>query len=346
MAQKKINPADVLVGLGLLAVVGYLDYATGYQLTLSVFYLLPILFVLRRMGRSWAFVMAVLAAAVWLLADMAAGERYADKLTPIWNMGIRFSMFLLVIVLFSARDELREMVEQRTEKLREEIRERNRLEQEILEIAEGEQRRIGHDLHDSLGQQLTATALAGKVLAKKLADKSIAEAAAAGRLVAMTEEAIELTRKLARSLHPVELEANGLPDALQNLAANVSTAFNVSCRFACAGPVELAGIEAQTHLYRIAQEAVSNAVRHGRARKIVISLEGLGETRLLAITDDGAGLPADARAKKGMGLRIMDYRARMVGATFDIQNLPAGGVRAVCILNPRQPATEINSDEN
>lgn len=338
--------ANVLLGLGLLAVVGYLDFITGYQITFSAFYLLPILFGLRYVGRGFAFAMAVMAIMVWLVADVAAGDRYRDYLTPIWNMGILLSFFLLVIILFSARDELRELVEQRTEKLQQEIRERVRLEKELLEAGEREQRRIGHDLHDSLGQHLTATALAGKVLAKKLADKSVAESAAANRVVAMVEESIELTRKLARSLHPIELQANGLADALQNLAANISKAFNVACRFENSGTVVLAESEAGIHLYRIAQEAVSNAIRHGRARNLVISLDAVGEKIMLAVTDDGVGLPADARAKKGMGLRIMDYRAGMVGAKFDIQNLPAGGARAVCVLNPGQPDTENNADEN
>jgi len=91
---------------------------------------------------------------------------------------------------------------------------------------------------------------------------------------------------------------------------------------------------------------VSNAIRHGHARHVTISLAGSGEQILLTVTDDGTGLATDARAKKGMGLRIMDYRAGMIGATFDIQNLPAGGTRAVCVLKPNVSATENSPDEN
>jgi signal transduction histidine kinase len=237
-------------------------------------------------------------------------------------------------------------VRERTAKLQHEIEQRIRLEKELLEAGEREQRRIGHDLHDSLGQHLTATAMAGKVLAKKLADKSLPEAVAADRLVAMMEQSIELTRKLARSLHPIELERNGLASALQNLAANISNAFNVSCRFENSGEAGSIGPEKEIHLYRIAQEAVSNAIRHGRARNMIISLDSVGEKTMLAVTDDGAGLPQDTRAKQGMGLRIMEYRAEMIGATFDIQNLPAGGARAVCVLDSNPSPTEINADEN
>jgi signal transduction histidine kinase len=342
--QEKI--AGGLGGLGFLAVVGLSDYATGYKLTFFIFYLLPILFVLRYVGPGFAFVMAVISAVVWLFVNIAAGERYSDLLTPIWNTGIRLSTYLLVIILFSTRDHLKKLVDQRTESLRQEIRERSRLQKELLEIAEAEQRRIGHDLHDSLGQHLTATALAGKVLAKKLANKSMVEPAAADRVVAMVEEAIELTRNLARTLHPIELGADGLVDALQNLAANLSKAFNVSCRLQHSGVVVLNDPKAGIHLYRIAQEAASNAIRHGRARNVVISLDATSKSIMLAVTDDGAGLPADARTKKGMGLRIMDYRAGMIGATFDIQNLPAGGVRAVCVLHPRLTDTENYAAEN
>jgi signal transduction histidine kinase len=252
------------------------------------------------------------------------------------------SIFLQVVILASARDGLKIQVRERTAKLQHEIEQRIRLEKELLEAGEREQRRIGHDLHDSLGQHLTATAMAGKVLVKKLADKSSPEAAAADRLVAMMEQSIELTRKLARSLHPIELEKNGLASALQNLAANISNAFKVSCRFENSGETGSIESEKEIHLYRIAQEAVSNAIRHGHARNVIISLDSVGERTMLAVTDDGAGLAADARIKTGMGLRIMKYRADMIGATFDIQNLPAGGARAVCILNPSQPDMENN----
>jgi signal transduction histidine kinase len=330
--QAKI--AGVLGGLGLLAMVGYADYITGYELTMLAFYLLPILYVLRYVGLGSAFVMAVMSAFVWLFADIAAGERYSDFLTPIWNTGIHMSVFLLVVILFSTRNHLKNLVDQRTESLRQEIRERSRLEKELLEIAEAEQRRIGHDLHDSLGQHLTATALAGKVLAKKLANKSTVEPATADHVVAMVEEAIELTRTLARTLHPIELEADGLAGAMQNLAANLSKSFNVSCRLQQSGTVVLNDPKTGIHLYRIAQEAASNAIRHGRARNIVISLDATSKGIMLAVTDDGTGLATDARTKKGMGLRIMDYRAGMIGATFDIQNLPSGGARAVCVLHP------------
>ncbi len=189
-------------------------------------------------------------------------------------------------------------------------------------------------MHDSLGQHLTATALAGKLLAKKVSVNAPVDPALANRVVVLIEEAIELTRNLARTLHPIELGADGLEDALQNLAANLAKSFNVVCRFQISGAVVLRDPKAGVHLYRIAQESASNAIRHGRARNLVITLDATSKSVMLAVTDDGVGLPPDARSKKGMGLRIMEYRADMIGATFDIQNLPSGGARAVCVLAP------------
>jgi signal transduction histidine kinase len=335
-----------LCSLGLLLLVGWADYVTGYELTFFLFYLLPTLFVLRHLGQGWAFGMAFISAVVWLLVNIEAGERYTDYLTPAWNMGIRLSVFLLVVILVSARAELQSLVRQRTEKLQEEIQRRVQLEKELLAAGEREQRRIGHDLHDSLGQHLTATALAGKVLAKKLADKSQPEAAAAERVVVLVEEAIELTRKLARSLHPIELQAHGLTDALESLAANISKAFNVNCRFETAATAVSVPAEAKIHLYRIAQEAVSNALRHGRAKNITVSLENVSPNIVLKITDDGNGLSADTREKKGMGLRIMDYRAGMIGAAFTIHNVSPRGTQAVCVLNHHSMPPENYVGEN
>ena len=336
----KSKIAVVLCGLALLAAVGFADFATGYKVSLLIFYLLPILYVLKRMGQGFAFAISILAALVWLAADLGAGDIYTDNLTPVWNAGIRLAIFLLVVILFSTREQLRRMVEKRTESLRKEIRERVRLERELLEIVESEQRRIGHDLHDSLGQHLTAIAFGAKILSKKLANKSIIEPASTDRLVSIAEESIELTRRIARNLHPLELGADGLEVALQNLSGSISKSFNVSCRFQHSGTVVLNDSQAGIHLYRIVQEAASNAIRHGHAHNLVISLDAVKNSVMLTVTDDGTGLPAAAQPPKGMGIRIMNYRARIIGATFDIQNLPSGGAKAVCIVNNNPPPPE------
>jgi signal transduction histidine kinase len=329
---KPIPWLDGVKSIGLLAVTGYLDYATGYAKSFFLFYLAPIFFTQRRLGLTAAVVMSFLSALVWLFSNMLAGQAYHTWLTPAWNTAIRLAVFLLVVSLYAVRRRLEKEVSQSASALNREIQERGRLEKEVLEASEREQRRIGHDLHDSLGQQLTATALAGKVLAKKLAAKSFPEALAADQLVVMVEQAIELTRTLARSLHPVELRAEGLVDGLRELAANISKNFVMNCTLECPETVSLATVDANMHLYRIAQEAISNAIRHGHARNIKLNLENNAGEIVLTITDDGGGLPADAWSRSGMGLHIMNYRAGMIGAHLRIQPLPARGTRVTCVL--------------
>jgi signal transduction histidine kinase len=180
---------------------------------------------------------------------------------------------------------------------------------------------------------LTGTALAGQVLGKKLADKSLPEAAAANHLVGLVEEGIELTRTIARGLHPVEMQAENLADNFQELAITASERFNVSCTFECPQPVLVHDASAVTHLYRIAQEAITNAVRHGKARHINICLDEEDNETVLTVTDDGIGLPEQSRNNHGMGLRIMAYRASMIGAAFNIERLSMRGTRVTCTLS-------------
>jgi signal transduction histidine kinase len=323
---------DGLLALGILLATALLDYITGYRVTVILLYLAPILFALKRLGLAAAFVMSFLAGAAMLLSDAAAGQTYTDDFIPLWNMTIRIAIFLLVVILAAGRKELESLVRQRTQKLKEEMRENARLEKELLAATEREQERIGHDLHDSLGQHLTATALAGKILSKKLAAKTLPEKEAADHVVRMVEDGIEMTRKLARSLHPVELAGESFVTSLEELAANITIAFNVSCKFDCPQPVPLNDPASNIHIYRIAQEAISNAIRHGHAKNILVRLERTNKIASLTITDDGTGLVETGRAPKGMGLRIMNYRANMIGGTFNIERRPAGGTRVNCTL--------------
>jgi len=188
--------------------------------------------------------------------------------------------------------------------------------------------------------------MAGKVLAKKLAAQVAVEPAAADHVVAMVESAIELTRNLAHSLHPIELGREGLNEALESLAGSLSKVFSISCRLETSGPVSLNDPAGNLHLYRIAQEAASNAIRHGRARNVVIALKQEAGKIELSVTDDGTGLLMDSTKKRGMGLRIMQFRASMIGATFQLENLSGGGARAVCAVNAPSPGSEIYAIEN
>jgi len=327
--------------LGLVAAVGAVDYFSGFLIFFSAFYLIPVTLAAWFVGRAWGNFISGLSVAVWLAGDYAAGAHYSSLLVPVWNGVIALTVYFVVVKtlvsLRQLRNELEERVRERTTALTNEMQERTRLEKELLEIGERGQRQIGHDLHDGLGQHLTATAFASQVLAGQLETKSLPESAAAKHLVKMVEEAISLTRTFARGLQPVEMEAEGLTDGFQELARNVSERFKVSCEFECREPVLLHDAARSTHLYRIAQEAITNAIKHGKAKFINVSLEKNPATILLTITDDGSGLPENARNGQGMGLRIMAYRAGMIGATFNIERLPDSGTRVTCKL-PLNPA--------
>jgi len=339
------KPLLIVTSLGLVAVVGLVDYFTGYEIFFSAFYLIPVALAAWFVGKVFGNVVSMLSVAVWLTGDFAAGAHYPSLFVPIWNGVIALTVYFVVVkTLASLRKShqgLEERVRQRTAALNNEIQERIRLEKELLEISEREQRQIGNDLHDGLGQHLTATAFAGQVLNEQLENKSLPESASARHLVKMVEEAIILTRTFARGLHPVEITGEGLMDGFQELARNTSERFKVSCEFECPEPVLLHDAVNSTHLYRIAQEAITNAIKHGKARNISIGLENINGTIILTVTDGGIGLSETARNGQGLGLRIMAYRANMIGATFNIEPLPESGTRVTCKL----PSTGVATSE-
>lgn len=207
---------------------------------------------------------------------------------------------------------------------------RKALEQEILEISNREQRRLGSDLHDGLGQELTGLSLLVKGLEVQVSRESPQYLSQITKISGLLAQAIQSTRSLARGLAPVNLERGGLPEALRLLAEHCSDIYSLSCTFDN-GTHKLPELEesAATHLYRIAQEATTNAARHARARTISIELRCTARRLHLTITDDGIGLSTGlARGVPGMGLRIMEYRARMLGGTITFEE-PGMGTRIV-----------------
>ncbi len=211
---------------------------------------------------------------------------------------------------------------------------RKRLETEVLEISEREQRRIGQDLHDGLGQHLAGIELMSQVLEQRLGALRSRDAAAlageAGKISRHVRESISQARALARGLSPVVLESEGLMAALQQLAAQAEQMFQIECRVECEPPVLIHEPAVATHLYRIAQEALSNAVKHGRARRVFIQLRATAERVFLMVRDDGVGIPKSLPKTKGMGLRIMQYRAGMIGGSIVVQREPDGGTSVAC----------------
>lgn len=212
------------------------------------------------------------------------------------------------------------------------ITEREQLERALLDISAREQRRIGQDLHDGLGQHLTGVAFMAKVHEKKLAETNATAAADAAKLVRLVNEAVHKTRELARGLLPVMSDAQGLMSALELWAAEVEDIFGVSCRFECPTPVLIHDIASATHLYHIAQEAVNNAIKHGGARNIVLRLFAENGSGTLLIVDDGSGIPDDRQNSLGMGLHIMSYRSAMIGGRLEISRNATQGTTVSCVF--------------
>ncbi|QNI30153.1 PAS domain S-box protein [Alloacidobacterium dinghuense] len=210
------------------------------------------------------------------------------------------------------------------------ITERKQLEKAILDISAREQRRIGQDLHDGLGQHLTGIAFMAKVHEARLAEHKRSETEDATKIVKLVNEAIHKTRELARGLLPVVSDSHGLMSALQVWTAEVEDLFGVSCRFQCESPVLIHDVTTATHLYHIAQEAVNNAMKHGEAQNIVIELTADQERGRLAVRDDGKGIADVSERAQGMGRHIMRYRAGMVGGALEIQRVPPRGTVVIC----------------
>ena len=225
------------------------------------------------------------------------------------------------------------------------ISRRVELEGEILRISEREQRRIGHDLHDDLCQQLAGISFLTETLAKHLPENSPVFVAEAKGIARLTQTAMIQAREMASGLSPVPLEAEGLMDALKALAERTKRIFQIDCHFQCEKPVLVPDHTVGIHLYRIAQEAVANSVKHGKAGRIDIGLTANGSNVVLAVNDNGLGIPVKLRKHKGMGLRIMQYRAGVIGGSLLVQHNPNGGTTVVCtVLNGLMPPKEMRSE--
>ncbi len=219
------------------------------------------------------------------------------------------------------------------------VTDRETLEKEVVESSNRVQTRIGQDIHDGLGQHLTGITFLSRALEKNLAAKNLPEAAEAAEISKLVIEALSQTRNLARGLFPVDVESSHLCQSFRELTHTAEQLFSISCSVECDPNLTVNNKHASTHLFRLAQEAINNAVKHGRAHHVSILLGTTGEKAVLRITDDGVGFPPEGARRNGLGLRIMTYRAQKVGGTLDIQPGQHGGTVVSCTFNP-------NIDEN
>jgi PAS domain S-box-containing protein len=452
MTRRWFKPKVVAIvaGFALVAILGFVDFVSGNEVSFALFYFLPLFITSWLAGRGPGIVMALVTGAICLVTDHREGEMFSNPWIPYFNLATRTGVFLVVALLVSTMKELaetlEERVEQRTNELRAEIAERKRaqaaqsesderfrmfmdnnpavtflkdaagryvyvnpafqnrfkvpllgktssdlfppdvaarmqegdravlaagkifefaetftfpdgssshwlnfrfllkdvfgktfiggisvdiseirqLERQLLEISDREQARIGQDLHDGLCQVLVSAAFDCNMLEQRLASNALPECGDVQRISRLLDDAITQARHVSRGLYPVKLEAEGLMSGLEELASNVGVRFKVPCVLQCDHQVRLTDNVVSTHLYRIAQEAVTNAIRHASASQICIRLQLDGGMLVLSVMDDGIGM-IPRQQRNGMGLHIMEYRSRTIGAKFHLDSRKGAG---------------------
>lgn len=280
---------------------------------------------------------------VWTLRCEAAPAYLSTHSSPVpWivlGAGLAVTLLLtLQISSLAARTALIEQtVRERTAELStanrhlaEEMDERLRLEQEIHDVTAREKRRIGEDLHDSLGQKLAGAVYLSRALVGQLPEEQAEARDSAGKINEILKDAVAQVRRTARGLAPVDVDENGLAQGLRRLAEETCDVYNIACSFRAEGPAQVRNAQAATHLYHIAQEAVNNAIRHGQARDIAVVLQTGEREGHLLIEDNGRGLAEGYERGGGAGLRIMRHRAQTIGGRLDLTARPGGGVRVAC----------------
>jgi len=307
--------------------IGVLDFVTGYDVSFTLFYGVPIFVVAWFCDNKAAFLTALVAGIAWCWADQLSGHPYIHGWIRGWETSVHIGTFLLIGLAGSALRTRSDSAAARIALLEHS----HRLEREIVSISDDEQRRIGQDLHDGLCQSLAALACSATALGDDLEKLELKpEAKTADNLAGLLRETVIQARDLAHELIPAHVAQVGLVLALESLAESISRLQNIRCTFEFHGARREYADDEAAHLYRIAQEAVNNATRHGHARNVLVSLQSNGNETTLQILDDGIGFPQRTQNGSGMGLNIMGYRARLAGGKLDIAHPNGGGTLVSC----------------
>lgn len=318
----------LLMTLGL----GWVDMVTGWEISLFILYAAPIVLAVWWNGAIAGLVLSAVSGVVFWFANIDV-HPFTTNWGFAWALVNRLFYFGVVVFAVTVVRKKQDADEDHILMLEE----RRQLEQDIVSVSEHEQQRIGQDIHDGLCQSLAAIGLAARALAEDLQNREVPEADDAVMIEESLQQAVMEARNLARGIFPVHVDRDGLSAALNDLARMTSKLTGAEIVVKEDAEVQLDNPEASMHLYRIAQEAVGNAVRHGKARHVVIHLSLNRRPSILemSIQDDGGGMALETKKTtitngNGMGLRTMRYRAQALGASLEIRSRPGSGTTVTC----------------
>lgn len=315
----------VITAFLLVGVIGWCDYQTGWEYSLLVFYALPIVYVGWLTNSQLGFMFALICAATWWGVYLESNPYQSNLGFAMAVLG-RLFYFLMLVLAVAAIKSQQASVQARIDRL--ELTQK--LERDILRVSEREQQRIGRDLHDSLGPHLAAIGYAASFLSNELQQLNPAQAAKAEHIHGMLIDATTLLRDLVQGIYPEQLDSFSLSIALEDLANTTSRLSGISVSYCETGTSLVKDTENAMHLYRIVQEAVNNAAKHGRANKVTIVLNNIDRSLRLTINDNGKGMLISQNGTRGMGLHSMRYRARALGGELRIESIADQGTTVCC----------------
>jgi signal transduction histidine kinase len=310
-----------------ISAVSVLDYYSPQQFSTFIFYALPVFALSWHSGFRSGMTFAVCGVVVHFLANVHWGAHHSAQFY-VWSMVNRLTSRTFVAMCGASLRRYREAVCARIET----INRTRTLEREIVRASEREQMRIGQDLHDGICQNLAAIDCAAECLRANLEAEGILQAKTAIVLQKLVKETMQDARNLARGIFPVQMGGDGFSAALNDLVATTNQLRQASITFEANDHILVSDPATAMHLYRIAQEALSNAVRHAKALHITVRLAYHGESLAITIADDGCGYSREATNSDGMGLRTMQYRAQLIGARVTINSVPSRGTSVSCTL--------------
>lgn len=325
--------------LGLLALISFIDFETGHQTSVVLFYAAPILLAVFCCAKWGAISLALLATVACLAADALDGSHYSNLGIHRWEIAIQGLFFFFVAIVGRSVKKRGVAANTRISLLEH----AQRLEHQIVEVSEYEQQRIGQDLHDGLCQYLAALGCSAESLKSDLEKSGLLKfAAVAGDLAQLLRAGVSQTRNLAHGLMPLHMDECGLASALDELTSSSSRLLGIECVLSRTGDTPAGDKTKARHLYRIAQEAINNATKHGNAQRIDISLSSNPTATVLSIADDGVGISKTTKNLHGMGLSIMRYRSNSMGGELLIEERPTGGTVISCIVREDHSQGELS----